>query len=361
MSGWADWARRAGAVAGALGTVVAGAGVGALAERLSLGRTPGPSGPAEPYGRLRGQPVSVYADDGVRLHAEVEGPPAPPYSIVFSHGYALTSDSWHYQRRDFARRFPQARRVFWDQRGHGSSERGPQAHATVDQTGADLAAVIAATAPTGPVVLVGHSMGGMSIMAMADRAPRIVEERVIGVGFVSTSSGRMAQRTFGVPQVVAPAIRWAGPAVVAGVHRVEGVLTPQQLAGSDLVSALTRHWSYSSPVPVPLVEFTAAMIASTPLEVLADFASTFETHDKLPALAVLNRGVETLVLVGERDLLTPPAHSRAIADAVPGAELVVVPRAGHLVMLEHPDVVTEHLADLVERALRALPGRQVGA
>lgn len=127
------------------------------------------------------------------------------------------------------------------------------------------------------------------------------------------------------------------------------------------MSALTRHWSYSSPVPVPLVEFTAAMIASTPLEVLADFASTFETHDKLSALAVLNRGVETLVLVGERDLLTPPAHSRAIADAVPGAELVVVPRAGHLVMLEHPDVVTEHLADLVERALRALPGRQVGA
>jgi pimeloyl-ACP methyl ester carboxylesterase len=93
------------------------------------------------------------------------------------------------------------------------------------------------------------------------------------------------------------------------------------------------------------------MIASTRLEVISDFLPTFGTHDKLAALAALH-GHEVLVLVGDGDLLTPLAHSEEIVRRIPGAEHVVVRNAGHLVMLEHPEVVTMHLVDLVQRSQR---------
>ena len=57
-----------------------------------------------------------------------------------------------------------------------------------------------------------------------------------------------------------------------------------------------------------------------------------------------------LVLAGVQDLVTPSGHSEAIADELPDAELVLVPDAGHLVMLEHPEVVIDRLADLLTRA-----------
>ena len=93
---------------------------------------------------------------------------------------------------------------------------------------------------------------------------------------------------------------------------------------------------------------------ATPLDVLAELFPAFDAHDKLEALDVLN-GVETLILGGERDLMTPADHSREMVEQVPGAELVILPEAGHLVMLEHHDVVTDHLRDLVERAVRHAP------
>jgi pimeloyl-ACP methyl ester carboxylesterase len=71
-------------------------------------------------------------------------------------------------------------------------------------------------------------------------------------------------------------------------------------------------------------------------------------------------GVETLVMCGEQDLMTPADHSREMVEHVPGAELVILAEAGHLVMLEHPDLVSDHLRDLVERAVRAHPASSVG-
>jgi pimeloyl-ACP methyl ester carboxylesterase len=136
------------------------------------------------------------------------------------------------------------------------------------------------------------------------------------------------------------------------LNRVPQVVDRARRLGSDLESVLVKHWSYASDVSPALVHFTARMIAATRLEVIADYLPTFSAHDKRRALAALD-GIEVLVLVGDHDLLTPAEHSQAIVDLVPGAEHVVVRSAGHLVMLEHPDVVTAHLEQLIERALRS--------
>src|SRR5580704_3286401 len=154
----------------ALGIVTVGPLAVLAAEKLLVGRIRLRPDPAadEPLGELRGRPVPVTADDGVSLYAEVSGPDDAPVTVVFSHGYTLSQDVWHYQRQALAG----TRLVFWDQRGHGRSGRGDPEHSTIEQTGADLGAVLAATMPAGGrVVLVGHSMGGMTIMALAARQP----------------------------------------------------------------------------------------------------------------------------------------------------------------------------------------------
>jgi pimeloyl-ACP methyl ester carboxylesterase len=98
-----------------------------------------------------------------------------------------------------------------------------------------------------------------------------------------------------------------------------------------------------------VARFAERMIESTPIDVVAEYYPAFNDHDKTEALAQF-ADLPVLVLAGVRDLVTPSEHSEAIAGLLPDAELVLVPDAGHLVMLEHPELVTDRLADLLARA-----------
>ena len=344
---------------------MAGAAVGLAAERYAVGRSfrKGDDPWAdEPFGQLRGTVVPVTADDGVALHVEVEGPPPrarqqPPVTIVFCHGLALNQDSWHYQRRDLE---DLGRLVFWDQRGHGRSGRGAARNATIDQLGRDLLAVIDATAPKGPIVLVGHSMGGMTVMALADQQPRAVRRprRRRGAGVhLARPAGRGDLRGPGRGRPGRCGERPPGRSRPSTGGRVWSPVAAS--SASDIEFVLTKRYSFATDVPPSLVQFVQRMHDQTPLDVIAELFPAFDAHDKLDALHVLN-GVETLVMGGEQDLMTPADHSREMVEQVPGAELAILPEAGHLVMLEHPDVVSDHLRDLVERALRAHPASSAG-
>lgn len=349
-------ARAAGAMGAAVGVLAAGAAAGLAAERYLVGRRRVRGDPDElaRFFSLRGDLVQVVTDDGTRLHAEVDDQPDAPLTVVFCHGYTLTLDCWHYQRLALR---GAARLVFYDQRGHGRSARGPREHATIDQLGADLRAVLDAVAPSGPVVLVGHSMGGMTVMALAERHPEMFGDRVRGVALLSTSAGKLAEVVIGVPALTARAVHRVAPHMLEALARRGALVERGRRAGSDIGVIMTRRYSFGSRVSPALAEFTARMIESTPIDVIADFFPAFAAHDKLHALGVLD-GVETLVVGGEKDLLTPADHSREIARSIPGSELVVVPEAGHMVLLEHPDVVNGHLRDLVDRAATRSAGRR---
>ena len=127
--------------------------------------------------------------------------------------------------------------------------------------------------------------------------------------------------------------------------------------GNDLEFALTRIYSFASDVPPAAVDFVAQMNAGTPIEVVADFFGAFDDHDKFAALPALT-GVPTLVMVGDSDLLTPPAHSAEIAAQLPAAEHVVLPDCGHMLMLEYPDEVSARLRALLDAGLAAAAGQQ---
>jgi pimeloyl-ACP methyl ester carboxylesterase len=343
--------KRAGLVGAAIGTAGA-VGVGAVvaARHYAVGRRrlrPDPDR-EEPFGELRGQPVTVEATDGVPLHAEVDGPDDGVLTVVFSHGWALTQDSWHFQRRDLAR-LGDVRLVFWDQRSHGRSGRGDLAHATIDQCGDDLYSVIETTAPHGRVVLVGHSMGGMTIMALADRHPELFGDRVVGVALINTSSGELGELTLGLPEVFGKVFRAAVPGVVRGIGRSGRLIDHGRRIGTDLAFILTRRMAFADKDVSPsIVEFLERMIGGTPTEVITEFYPTLAAHDRIAALDVL-RDLPALVVVGDGDRFTPPAHGRAIAAALPGSELVEVAQGGHVVMLEHPEAVTDAIAGLVDR------------
>ncbi|MGP3632939.1 alpha/beta fold hydrolase [Streptomyces sp. 24-1644] len=378
----AGW-RRAGIAGAAIGVIAAGAAAGVAVERMTVGRGMRKKArlaldAAGPYGALRGVPGKAIADDGTALHYEVDeaepeggagaaaapGAVAPgsrrrrlfgrktpaPVTVVFSHGYCLSQDSWHFQRAALR---GLVRTVHWDQRSHGRSERG-RAQAggvpvSVDQLGRDLKAVIDAAAPEGPLVLVGHSMGGMTMMAFADQYPALIRDRVAAVAFVGTSSGKLGEVSFGLPVAGVNAIRRVLPGVLKALGSQTELVERGRRATADLFASLIKRYSFGSRDVDPAVaRFAERLIEATPIDVVAEFYPAFTEHDKSGALPAF-REVPVLILAGDKDLVTPSSHSEAIAEVLPDAELVIVPDAGHLVMLEHPEVVNERLADLLVR------------
>lgn len=351
--------RSRGLTAAGLGLAVAAGAVsagGAMARRATLQRQRldgidgAEVGAAHPFDWIPDAILAVTTDDGLSLHVEVDEPVGSETgpTVVFAHGYCLALGCWIHQRRALVE--AGYRVVCYDQRGHGQSAHGDIANDTIDQLGRDLHAVIAATTPTSPLVLVGHSMGGMTVMALADQHPMVIHERVIAAAFLATTAGGDGLITTGFGRHLGAAVLRNGPGVLAHIAARQGVWRRARILGRDLESALVDRFSFGSPVSQETVRYAADMLLGTDLTVVAAFLPTLESHDKQAALAAF-AGIDTLVINGEEDRLTPPEHSQAIVDALQGCEHVVITDAGHLVMLEHPALVNANLLALIDRAL----------
>ncbi|MFJ8674392.1 alpha/beta fold hydrolase [Streptomyces sp. NPDC093589] len=400
---WARAGRHAGIAGAAIGVVAAGAAAGVAIERMTVGRGMRRKArlaldAAGPYGTLRGTPGAAIAEDGTELYYEVDeqgeapekpkaakgakgaprgkearaaqeaqggfrkrlqatlGRRGPAPTVVFSHGYCLSQDSWHFQRATLR---GTVRSVHWDQRAHGRSERGHSQldgtePVTIDLLGRDLKAVLDAAVPEGPIVLVGHSMGGMTVMALADQFPEYVAERVVGVALIGTSAGRLSEVAFGLPSLGVKAFHRFAPGVLKALGSQSEIVERGRRATADLFAGLIKRYSFGTPADVDpgIARFAERLIEATPIDVVAEFFPAFAVHDKTEALVAYDT-VPALVLAGEQDLITPADHSQAIAELLPNAELVCVPDAGHLVMLERPELVNDQLVSLVERASAA--------
>jgi pimeloyl-ACP methyl ester carboxylesterase len=328
---------------GAAALAAAATGV-AVERRVARKRRAGSTGVGR-FTSLRSEPVMVKADDGVMLHAEVDDGP-PETTLVFVHGYSLNLDCWYFQRAAFRGRH---RMVFYDQRSHGRSERSSLENATIEQLGDDLRAVIEQVAPDGPLVLVGHSMGGMSIMAFAESYPEMFDDRVRGVALVSTTAGELhPHRILGklLPDVVGD---FAAPRLISALAQAPELVDSARRRGSNIGFVVADMFAFGKDVPVELVEFLDEMLAATPFEVLAQFFPGLSRHDKFAALAHI-AAKPAVVICGTADRLTPISHSRKLARLMPGIELVESPGAGHMVILEDPERVNAEIERLVSGA-----------
>ncbi|MFJ3634327.1 alpha/beta fold hydrolase [Streptomyces sp. NPDC090085] len=374
-----NW-RRAGWAGAAIGVLAAGAAAGVAVERITVGRGVRRKArlaldAAGDYGSLRGTEGSCRADDGTELYYEVDELPEDGKrrrlrrkgeeraTVVFCHGYCLGQDSWHFQRAALR---GVARALYWDQRSHGRSARGlAQADGepvTMEQLGRDLKAVIDAAAPEGPLILVGHSMGGMTVMGFAEQFPELVRDRVVGVALVGTSPGRLDEVTYGLPAAGMGAVRRILPGVLKALGSQVELVEKGRRATADLFAGMIKMYSFGSrDVDPGVARFAERLIEATPIDVVAEFYPAFQVHDKTAALQRFT-DIPVTVIAGDKDMITPAAHSVAIKEALPSAELVVLESTGHLMMLERPETVTRLLTELLARtgAVAVPAGTTVG-
>ncbi|GAA4710538.1 alpha/beta hydrolase [Nocardioides conyzicola] len=344
------------ATVGAVGLAAAGAGVGVTRQRRRIAeRAPGDV-PA--FGSLHSEPITVVADDGTPLHVEVDEPttPAksrrrkakPPLTVIFAHGYALELDCWHFQREHFRTELGHGpvRTVYYDQRSHGRSGRSPMGNATIDQLGRDLLSVIDAVAPEGPVVVVGHSMGGMTVVALAEQHPELFGDRVVGAALISTTAGGLEPSRILFPMV--PAWGSAGPVgrAISTLARTHKIVDGFRRVGKDVALVATAQLAFGDDVPGSYVEFVDRMLSSTPFEVVAEFFPGFSSLDKFDSIGVLAK-VPTAVICGTDDKLTSIGHSRKLQAGIDGSTLLECHGAGHMVILERHSEVNGELDRLL--------------
>jgi len=191
------------------------------------------------------------------------------------------------------------------------------------------------------------------VMSLVDRHPELVGPRVIGVALISTSTGRLSEVSFGLPAVTARLRAPVMPLVLRAMRTRPELIQLGRKVGADFAWLLTRRYSFgSSDVSPALVDYVEKLIANTPVDAVADFFSALTAHDKLGSLSRL-AGLEILIVVGGKDLLTPEEHSRRMAQLLPHAELLVLQGAGHLVMMERPALVNLRLRAFLHRAYRS--------
>lgn len=288
--------------------------------------------------RLRGDArpgaglVEVRRPDGVRLAVEVSGPHDATATVVLAHGWTLSRSSWRpvVERVRHAR--PDVRVLTYDQRGHGDSTAvGRRAEASMAVLADDLAAVVEEVAPQGRLVLGGHSMGGMCVLALAGRHPDLIRSRVDGVVLVNTAAAALADRRLlgALMRLLAAAPGWLRvPRVPARLARRLGY---GREASPDLVAKVRRG-----------VRPPRARSVGTWYQALMrlDESESLRHLDDVPVR----------IVAGDTDRLTPHRHAETIASSLPRAELEVVPGTGHMLLFEHPDRVTAQLLGVLPAA-----------
>jgi pimeloyl-ACP methyl ester carboxylesterase len=205
-------------------------------------------------------------------------------------------------------------------------------------------------------VLVGHSMGGMTIMAFARQHPELFGTKVIGAALISSVAGGV-DPTIWIPVALRPLARQAAAPMLRGVSRgpAAGFVERGRQVGGDLAFLSTRYVAFGDPSVSPaVVDFLERIIRATRVGVVAAFYLALLRHDERAALGILGQ-VPVTVIAGESDRLVPLAQSQELAEQIPGAELVQVPGAGHAVILERPEFVNRVISDLVARCLAATP------
>ncbi|MGK5742135.1 alpha/beta fold hydrolase [Micromonospora sp. URMC 103] len=283
----------------------------------------------------------VLLPDGVRLHVESTGPVDAEVTAILLHGWTLDARSWHRQLTAVREAVgTSVRLVAYDARGHGRSSCMPLRTATLAQLGDDLAAVVDEVAPTGRVVLVGHSMGGMTIMEYAHRHPEHFATRVAGLVFVSTTAEGHTHTAYGLTPRIARLIRLA-ETTGAGVLARCGSWRPPRALLRALRPSI--RWllfgDHCDPTDIRLV---TSAVARASLRSIGGFRASFGAQHRLETLAEL-ADLPAAALVGDRDRLTPPPCAESIAAALPATDLTVCPGAGHMLMMERPDEVNAAL------------------
>ncbi|GAB2621547.1 alpha/beta hydrolase [Streptomyces capparidis] len=282
----------------------------------------------------------IPSADGTRLHVEEHGPEGAP-TAVLAHGWCCSTLFWEPVAEQLLARG--LRVVVYDQRGHGRSDTPRREGFSTDALADDLEAVVRRHVPEGErAVLVGHSMGTMTIMAAAGR--EAVRERTAAVLLCSTGAADLVGDVQVVP-LRSPRLRYR-------VHRAL-LTSPLPLGPSTRASRWLLRYGTMTPAATPeQVEFCSRIVHACAGRSRAAWGRVLHRLDLRAELALLD--APTIVLYGAEDRLIPPALSRAVAEALPElVDVVELSGSGHMTPVERPEEVAGAVLRLVDGYLPA--------
>ena len=233
--------------------------------------------------------------------------------VILLHGFPLNKAMWDDQLSGIGATY---RVIAPDLRGFGESPV-PEGVYTMDAMADDVVELLETLEIMGPVVVGGLSMGGYVALSLAARYPTRVKALIL----MDTRAGADTPEAAQGREATARAVLAAdSAATVAGsmLSRIFAKMT------------LEQHPERVEPMKAIMEQTAPQGVAGA----LRGMASRPDRRGDLPKIAV-----PTLVLVGEEDILTPPAEAKAMADAIPNARLEVIPKAAHMAPYENPAAV----------------------
>jgi pimeloyl-ACP methyl ester carboxylesterase len=293
--------------------------------------------------------TTLESPTGSKLHVEMEGPEdAAP--IILTHGWGLDATIWFYLRRELSQRY---RVIAWDLPGLGKST----GFVSLTDFAADLESLLALTGGRKPI-LIGHSIGGMTIQTLVREHPDI-SSKIAGVVLLNTTYTDPLETMILSP--LAKALRWP---LLEPAMRLAIWLQPlawisawqSYLSGS---AHLANRIGFSSQVTRSQLEHTTLLATRNPPGAQAKGNLAMFRWDATGALQALS--VPALIIAGDRDLVTKCEASQSLADAAPESQLVVVPKANHMGFLEQAGDYNRHIAEFCGRVLAEASARPVRA
>ncbi len=324
--------------------VAAGALAGGVIGRAVVQRHRHPDPEAgEPLGQLPPDDLgTVRSFDGTELTVRAAGDAARPV-LVFAHGFSLDLTTWHYQWKDLSDRF---RCVLFDFRSHGRSAPAVRGDLSIGAMAHDLASVIDATDGESQVVVVAHSMGGMTVLQMAESRPDIFAGRLAGVVLAGTAAADLLRGAMGsVTEILRPRLG----SIRAAAERVNHVRRHVVSRPGDLGGLAARLTQFGPDASHHIVDHVVALAARAPSAVWTDGLAGLMDMDLRHAVRHVR--VPALVVVGEHDRVTPPAAAVELAGELPDGRLEMIAGAGHVPMMERHEEFNRALGAFAEEVL----------
>ncbi len=281
------------------------------------------------------------ASSGASIFWTEYGPVDAETTVVFVHGFTLSSESFFFQVRHMRQRWPDVRLLLMDLRGHGRSEHVGVEECTIDLAAEDVLAVIRARADSGRLVLLGHSLGGPVSLATVRRAEPAVAERIAGLIEIATCVEEMADAGVAMllnTPLVDLLVDYVEKKPASAFHlreRIAGAIAPVLAVGVFMRSTDPE-----------IIDFHAQLINETPTSTIIGFVDDLQTHQEVEAARKL-QDTPGYVIVGELDHVVPLSQSERLVELWPKSYLQVSQGAGHMIPLEAPEQVNMALDRLL--------------
>ena len=271
----------------------------------------------------------ITRPDGTRLHVEIFGPANAP-TLVLTHGWSLNGNEWDYVRRQLGDRF---RLVTWDLRGLGQSTAPSNNDYALERMAEDLNAVVQSAAGSAPVVLVGHSIGGMINLTYCKLFPERLGQQVRGIAQLNTTytnparTAKDAERQIRLQNSIGEPLLHT-TAVLSPVLRLLNWVAYR----SGVLQIYVSSSSFAGTQTRGQVDYAAGSYAKSSPAVVALGTLAMLHWDASDVLAKVN--VPVLIISANHDTTTTPAASEHMQQTMPNAHLIVVQPAAHLGVLE---------------------------